>query len=366
MSTFTTREKVLAIVAALCALAAIGMTVFHFATAVPSTAAAKVNNTYISESDIAADINQYRSMYSLTDDTDFATAVVSAGESIASFRQDMIDTRITKYLVDERAKELGVVPTDDEIQEQYDAAVNSYGFGDADTWKSTLESYGMTEDSYKDQIKYNIEQAAILEKDVAREDATDDDALSYAEGNLVGVSQKHYYRIMLTGDDLTTKEAEVIEKLKELKDAGALNTDTFSELARTYSDEANVESTGGSFAWDVEIIDDNDLGPIIDDLSVGEYSESNSVASDDNAHEILYCDTEYSFPTTDDDMANLQASDVPESLWSVVKEKASDALWETNCDVYLDNMLSQAKVTYYPIPDNASYNIKVNTTSATE
>lgn len=363
---FTTREKILSAVAAVCAVAAVGIGVYHFATAVPSNVAAKVNDTYISESDVASDIDQYRSMYSLADNADFATAVVASGESIASFRQDMIDARITSILVDARAKELGLVPSDEEVQENYDAAVQSYGFGDEDTFKSTLSSYGMTEDSYKAQIKTNLEKSALFEKEVARSEASDDDAVSYAEGNLVGVSQKHYYRIMLTGDDKAAVSDEVKQKLNELESAGNLTTDTFSELARQYSDEADVEGTGGSYAWAVEITDDADLGEAIDGLDVGEFTYVGSVASDDNAYEFLYCDQEYSFPSSSDDMANLKASDVPESLWSLVKEKASDALWDTNCDVYLGNLLSKAKVTYYPIPDNASYNVTITTSGSSE
>lgn len=361
MRSFSAREKVLAVLCALCAVAAIGIAVFHFTTLAPSDAAAKVNDTYISEGDIASDIAQYRTLNNLTDNSAFATSLVSAGDSIASFRQEMIDTRAINILVDARAQELGVVPTDDEVQNQYAQSVNNYGFGDEETFKSTLESYGMTEESYRAQIRANLEKKALYEKEVARTEASDDDALSYAEGNLVGVSQKHYYRIKLSGDNKSTLADEIKNKLSELKAAGNLSTDTFSQLAVEYSDDENVGTTGGSFAWNVEIVDDADLGEAIDNLSVGEYEYVGSVASDGQAYEFLYCDTEYSFPATSEIMASLKPSDVPESLWNIVKEKASDALWDTNCEVYLNNLLTQAKITYYPIPDNSSYNIAIST-----
>ena len=344
--------------------AAVGFDLWRTAV-VPDDAAAKVGDTYISESEVASSINQYRSSYSLTDDTTYASALAQQGLTPNTFRRQVIDELATSKLVEARAKELGLVPTDEEVDAQYNTAKSSMSFNSEEVWKQTLEQYGMTESALRDQIRVSLEKQNLYEAEVSRQEASDADALSYAQSQLPGVSQSHYYRMVFTGSDAATRANAAHDELAAMKSAGTLNADTFAQMARERSNDDDVASTGGSFAWAVEISSDEDLAGLATGLAVGDLSEAGTVESDGDAVEILYCDTKYTFPSSTE-ISSLTASDVPASLWAVVKSQASDSLYSTACSTYLSNLLANGKVTYYPMPANASYNIPITVTSTSD
>ncbi len=363
LTSWSGREKALAVVAVVAAVAAIVGFVLFGTSQVPSDAAAKVGDTYIKESEVETSINQYRSSYGLTDDTAFASALVQQGLTAGTFRQQIIEEKATAILVDARAKELGLTPTSDEVDEQFNTLKSSMSFNSDDIWQETLSRYGMTEDGLRDQIRVNLEKTALYEAEVAHQDASDSDALSYAQSKLAGVTQQHFYRMVFTGSDAMARANAAATELAAMKEAGTLNTETFSQMARERSNEEGVAQTGGSFKWAVEISSDDDLSSATASLAVGDVSDPESIDSDDGALEIFYCDTQYSFPSSSA-ISSLKASDVPESLWTVVKSQAGEALWQSSCSVYLSNMLMAGKVTYYPMPDSASYNIPITVASS--
>lgn len=361
-SLWTGREKFfLATTIILAIAAAIGFGLWR-TSLVPDGSAAKVGDTYVTEADVATSINQYRATYSLTDNTAFASALAQQGLDANSFRKKIIDDKATAILVDARAKELGVVPTDDEINAKYDSMKSGMSFNSDEIWQQTLEQYGLTEEGLRDQVRIGLEKTALYEAEVEVGTASDADTLSYAQSQLAGVTQKHFYRIMFTGDDATTRAYAARTELAAMRDAGTLSTETFSQKAREISNDADAAQTGGSYAWAVELSSDTDLSDVASSLSVGELSEVESVSAD-NATVILYCDTSYTFPSSSD-ISSLKASDVPESLWALVKDQASDTLWQSQCSAYLSNLLMNGQVTYYPMPANASYNIPITVSSS--
>lgn len=364
LTSWSGREKALAVIATVAAIAAVVGFVLFGTSQVPSDAAAKVGDTYISESEIESSINQYRTSYGLTDASAYASALVQQGLNAESFRRQMIDEKATALLVEARAKELGLTPTSDEVDEQFNSLKSSMSFNSDDVWQKTLAQYGMTEEGLRDQLRVSLEKQAICEAEVERQDASDSDALSYAQTNLVDVTQRHFYRMVFTGSDATARANAAADELAAMKQAGTLTAETFSQMARERSNEDGVSSTGGSYKWEVEIASDTDMAQAVESVGVGEVSDPTNIESDGGALEIFYCDTQYSFPDSNS-ISSLKVSDVPESLWSLVKSQASESLWQSACSAYLSNMLMAGKVTYYPMPDSASYNIPITVTSST-
>ncbi len=351
-------DVVLIVIAILAFVAAVIGFVLYATSSVPSSAAAKVNDDYIEESEVSEWIAQYRAANGYTDDDDFASLLSSQGITVSEFRINVIDQLATNLLVNEQADRLGITATDDEIQAQIDASKTDYAFGDEDAWKETLEQYSMTEEGLYDQYRTNLNQAALLDREVTPREVSDDEALSYAQYYLADTTQKHLYRIMFVGDDAHSRAETCLESLQAIQDAGNLTADTFSEVAREYSDEQGVEETGGSYAWTGDGVMDADIYEILEYMSAGEMSGLESIDADD-AIEILYCDETYAFPSTDD-IDSLTVEDIPSSLLVTIKNAAADELWTVDCNDYLAQLLAEAKVTYYPIPNDAAYNVDLS------
>ena len=195
---FSKREKflfaaaVVAVVVAICGFTLYGLSI------PPAGAAAKVDDTYIMEEEVAAMIYQLRVAESLEDDSDFASYLLSQSLNVGTYRQNVINELAISVVINERARELGVTPTDEEAQEQVDAAKSSYAFEDDDIWQQMLDEYGISDDDILEQYRTNLAQRAICEIDVEWRDATDDELLSYIQLYLAETTQKHAYRIVFS------------------------------------------------------------------------------------------------------------------------------------------------------------------------
>lgn len=344
--------KVGLIAAIACAIVAVVFAALYFTAQVPNDAAAKLNDEYINESEVSSYISQYRSGYSLTDDTAFAQALASQNMTVSSLRINAINQLATTRLINERAAELGVTPSDDDVQKQLDQAKSSLALNDDSTWQQTLQQYGTTEDQLREQYRTNLAQQAVCEKDVPRREATNSEALTMAKSNLAGNEQRHYYRIVFSGDDQTKQAQACAKKIAKASSNGRLSLAAFKKIAAQYPNENN-----GAYQWTLELDSSSDLAQTLSSLDKGTVSDPESV-SEDNAVEIFYCDTTYTFPNSKKIDA-LKISDVPSSLWKAIKEKAADSLWNSDCSAYIAKLLADAKITYYPIPDDAAYNVDV-------
>lgn len=85
--------------------------------------------------------------------------------------------------------------------------------------------------------------------------------------------------------------------------------------------------------------------------------------SDDSSATIYLCDDDYTFPGLGS-IDSLEKSDLPSSLWNAVKDKAAESAWNSDCSTYLANLLAQAKITYYPLPDDVPYMVDQQTSSS--
>jgi hypothetical protein len=358
----TKREIVLAAAATVFLLAAALGFYLYGSSQVPQDAAAKVDESYITEKRVADWIAQYRAAYGLEDDADFAASLLSQNLNVGTFRQNTINQLALDDIVERRAGELGIDPADEQAQAQVDAMRQNMAFGDEGVWADTLSTYGLSEESLLVRYRTNLMCQAVLEADVARRLPTEDELLSYIQEYLAGTTQKHASRIVFSGEDALARAQDCSSRLTELKDAGSLDTTAFAELARELSDEADADTSGGAYAWSGSTVMDADVMDVLKYLEVGAFAGPQSVAADD-ALEIIYCDAYYTF-AAQADIGSLTLADVPSSLLELIADAATEALWTSDTNAYLAGLLAAAKITYYPAPDDAAYAVSMTLVSS--
>lgn len=353
------REKALCGVAAVAVVAAIagfGL----FAANLPGDAAAKYDGGKVTESEVSAYIEQYRSAYSLSDDTAFAAALKNQSMTVASYRQSAIDQLIIQKIIEKRASELGVSVSDDEVEARIQEVYGQIANGDDSIWQSTLESMGVTEDDLRTRYRADILQSKVCEQDVPQKEASDSDTLTYLTSYLADTTQKHVYRIVFTSDDgKSTKADECTQELKKLKKAGKLDTAAFEELAVKYSESDTVADDKGSLGWTGSGSIGDTISNLIGDMAVGSYSDATTVSEDDDALEIVYVDQDFTFPSSSK-ITSIDSLNVPDELLDAIKAAVSKSNWQSDSSSYVARLLATAKVTYYPVPDDASYNVNLS------
>jgi hypothetical protein len=349
------REIALIALTVIALIAAVFCFVLYNGTRVPADAAAKVNDSYLSEERVATEIAQYRLAYRLEDDTDFANALLAQNLNVGTFRQNIINQLALSDLIGKRAEELGITPSDDEVQARLDATKRSLAFDDDKIWAETLATYGLSVDLLRAQYLYDLKQQAVLEADVTHREPTEQEELAYIQQYLSNTTQKHASRILFVGEDAFTRAQECYDWLQgEADEEGHVTAETFAAALQKYSNEEGVGATGGAFAWSGSRLLSDDVMTILERLDVGSFSRPQD-AEANNALEILFCDEDYTFPAAD----SIVVSDIPETLRALIDEVASEALWTQDCSAYMATLLLNARITYYPAPTDARYAVNM-------
>lgn len=115
--------------------------------------------------------------------------------------------------------------TDEEVNEQFEAVKTQYG----ESFGSVLEANGLSEEAFKDNVRFSMLQEKAL-----MEDITDEEVEKYYNQAKYELNARH----ILVADEKTANE--VVEKLNSGGD--------FAALAKEYSQDGSA-SQGGELGW---------------------------------------------------------------------------------------------------------------------
>ena len=348
---WSTREKALLACALVCLIAAIAGFALYAQARVPDDAAAKFNDTFVDERTVAQTISEQRVRYGLENDSDFASYLLRQGQNVTTYRQSIINQVALNMLIDQRAAELGATPSEEDVDAQIEAMKGQYAI-DGKSWDDVLVDQGVSEESLRDQLRTNLAEQAMYAADVKTPEPTDDDVRDYVAAYRAGGVDKHSWRATFTGDDAKKRAQAFRDEVLALGDG--LNAESFSALAKERSDSPTVDDDGGDAGW-IHVDGTTSYAQVLADMEVGDVSQVIETETQGN-YGVAYCDDAYEY-------ADVQSADevdisaMPESLLDSVRESTAQGLYRNACATYLTALLTDAKVTYYPIPDGAVYNV---------
>lgn len=150
--------------------------------------------------------------------------------SVGDFNEtakSLVGPAILQQMVTEKVLADKYEVTDDEIKEQFDAIKAQYG----DSFAQALAQSGLTEDSFKENLRITLLQEKALKDQAIKEE----DVKKYYEQMKTELNGRH----ILVADEATAKEA--IEKIK----GGA----SFADVAKEYSTDTGSKEKGGELGW---------------------------------------------------------------------------------------------------------------------
>lgn len=147
-----------------------------------------------------------------------------------------VDTLITKSIVEQEVKKEKVSVKQEEIDEELDKLIESYGGQEA--FDQQLASSGLTQELLEEDIKTNIQIEKLLESDIK---ITEDEMKTYFDENKETFAQEEQVKAshILVADEKTAKE------VKAKIDAG----EDFAELAKEYSTDTGTAESGGDLGF---------------------------------------------------------------------------------------------------------------------
>ena len=326
--------------------------VFLAGSFVPPGAAAKVGDFFVDDSEVAEYIAEQRFRNGVEDDSAFATYLLQQGMNVYTYRQSIINQIALDRLIENRASDLGAMPSEADVEGQVKALWESNGIEDEDAWQEYLDERGVSDSGLRSQIRTNLAEDAMYERDVQRKEASDEELIAYIKSNRAGGTEKHSWRMIFSGEGAKERAETALAKVRALGDK--LSPKTFSALATKLSDSPTVSDDGGDAGW-TYMDGSSSYASALSALKEGGVSEVLQTETDGN-YGIAYCDNVYSYPEAAA-VEELKVSELPEGLADDLRGLAEEEAWKTDCGVYLTALLADADITYYPIPKGAVYDI---------
>ncbi|WP_294393882.1 SurA N-terminal domain-containing protein, partial [uncultured Clostridium sp.] len=247
------RIRKLIAVAALCTLAVSAMgckMIEKTPEAVQRTVYATVGDEKITKADMDEEmqstINQLKQQYG--DDYENNDRIK---DQLKQMKQQYLNAMVNEKLMLQNAASVGVEPTEDELNEKVDEAIDQLKqqYSEDGQFDQILEANGFTEDSFREYQRKQIILQQVQEAILADVEVTDDDAQIYYDENKdtkyvtgAGANAAHILLAEKNDDGEIDFDAS-LAKANEVKaklDAGA----DFAELASEYGTDGTKDKGG--------------------------------------------------------------------------------------------------------------------------
>ena len=260
----------------------------------------------------------------------------------AQFRIVVLEDMIREKLLDERAKEMAVTATDDEVAAAVARVKAQYNLSTEAEFEAALAQNGMSKDDLMHQMRDTITLQKVIGRDVTSRMDLSDDALRLEyerkKETLYPVPESaHVYEIVLkfSASDGEARQ-QAVAKVEEIQ--GKVKAGTpFADLAREDS-EGTTKDKGG----DLGVVSKGELVEVLDTAIFSSKDEYPAPA--------LTATSIHFFRVTDRKPAGFKPfSEVKEDL----KKQISDDLYEKRFKEYMDKLRRDAYVKIYD-PDLAA------------
>ena len=208
--------------------------------AIQKTVLATIGNEKITKGDFDKEIvPQLKQKFG----DDYATNT-KVKDQIKQAKTQGLNDLVTKSILMQKATELNLKPSDDEINKQIDDQMTQIKtqYPEEGQLADALKQAGLTEDTLKDQIKKSIILSAVQQDIVKDITVTDDDVQTYYNENK---DTKYSVGAGATVAHILVADEETAKSLKAKLDAGA----DFAKLAKENSTDPGSKDKGDSLGF---------------------------------------------------------------------------------------------------------------------
>lgn len=204
--------------------------------------AATVNGTEIQEDTITQAIQDIRAQMNATDEESWGKWMAENDYTPETVREEIINSYVDQELVRQGAAAQEISADDSAVNEYVSQMRGNYDSDEA--WAEALQSVGLTEDEYRDNIELSLMTQQLKTK-VAENvgDPSDEEVLTSAQAYVSSYTgAKKSSHILFDASDEALAQ-EVLEKVQ----SGELD---FATAAESYSKDTGSAADGGNVGWD--------------------------------------------------------------------------------------------------------------------
>lgn len=261
-------------------MALVGVMVFSFAgcnmierteESIQKTVLAKVGDKKITRADVDEALKTYLDYYKQQYGDDYESDE-TLKETLKSLRTQQLEGLVDQEVLLQSKEELGVNPTDEEVQEEVDERIDYYknALGSDADYESFIASYGYDDESFSEYLKEQVVLSMIVDAMVADVEVTDEDVEAYYNENI---------------DEYTTKAgADVTHILVEVPSDADAATD---EAAKAKAEEIRQKALSGQSLQDIANSDEFKESCTYEELGRVSFEDSGMVQEFEDAFKVL-------------------------------------------------------------------------------
>lgn len=321
-------------------------------TVTDDSVAATVNGTPIPESQITDYIEGLRQQYNLVEESEWGTYLAQMQMTPESLRENIINQYAQMEVIQQGAEDAGITIDSAEIDTYVDAMKSNYG--DDTQWQQALESAGITEEQYREEIESQLKGQRFMETFATEEEPSNDELLQY--GQMYAQSYdgaKRSSHILFDSADEATAQ-EVLDQIN----SGELD---FAEAAQQYSKDSSA-TNGGDVGWDKMTSFVEQYQTALDGLEVGQVSEL--VTTDYGIH-IIKCTDEFVADKTTDDEGNevgtiTSIDQLPEEWVEQISTQLKSQQQNEAYQEWVTTAVEEADIVINPMPEGLPYDVDMS------
>lgn len=213
--------------------------------------AATVNGTNITEDTITNQIMSYRNSAGYTEDADWAKFLVDQGTTPEAYRENMIRSVASNFLIDSAVREYDITVSDEEVDAEFERSAESYG--GVDKMMEILQQIGYTEQAYKDSLRSSMQKNKLREKVAAVDAPSDAEVLEYFNQNIDTYNdarRSENLLIKVASDASDEDKQKAKDKTQEILDKINAGEVSFEDAVKEYSDDTASAKNGGDVGYD--------------------------------------------------------------------------------------------------------------------
>ena len=315
--------------------------------------AAIINGTEIYEDTVTDYIQSVREQQGLTDEDSWGNYLAQMGTDPAGVREQIINTYVTRELINSGAEEKGVTVDSSEVDSYVDKMKSNY---DSDEkWQSALEQAGMTEDEYRSEIELQLKAKELYNTFTSSEEPSNDDMLQYAQMYASAYDgAKRSSHILFDSDDEATAQ-DVLNKIN----SGELD---FAEAAKQYSKDAGSKDAGGDVGWDKT---SSFVQEYTDALSGLEKDQVSGLVTSQYGIHIIKCTDVYNAPKekADDGTETVKITSldqIPSEWQETIKQSLQSQGQTTNYQNWLTEKKESSDLKINDMPSGLPYDVDMS------
>jgi peptidyl-prolyl cis-trans isomerase SurA len=230
---------------------------------------AVVNDDIILLSEWKAAINDYRKMLKESGRSDDLLPLSREQKS------QLLDKMIEDKLVDQEAKRLGITISDEQVDDTIEHIRRINKISKEDMLRM-MQLKGMTLEEYRKQIKEQLMQSRIVNREVkSKVVVTDEDVKQYYQAHqaqYAGQTKYHLRRILMRVPSKSPEDRErVYQQMQQLRDRLKAGAD-FAGLAKVYS-QASTAADGGDLGFLESRLLANNIRQALEGKHAGDYTD---------------------------------------------------------------------------------------------